>query len=684
MPVACNLAAPSPMMSLRATVLLLVTCWAFPARAAIIQVDTTTDERNSDGDCSLREAIVAANTDAASDACGAGSGTDQINVPAGTYSLTITGAGEEAALTGDLDLTASVQIIGAAGGTTVVESAGMSFGDRIFEVGSAATVTMTDLTIAQGYLPSNGGGGIAIGGTLTCTRCLLRDSVAYWGGGIMVSGSGALTMSASTVTANTGNQDGGGIYMVTGSATITTSSISGNAAVYGGGINNLGGFLNLRESTMSGNTATDGAGFLTEGAISILKNVTVSGNTASAGGGGVVSRSSGTLDGSNLTITANSAAQGGGLRREAGSVTLRNSIVAGNTASGSGTDCSSTITSDGYNLFGTSGCPGSVVTGDVSGVSAELGSLADNGGLTLTHLPSATSPAVDLAHPGTPGTTGACQLTDQRGTTRPGGLRCDKGAVERATSGTTSTTTSTTTATTMGTTSSTTTTTTTMAASTTSTPTTSSNPTTSTAAPTTTLTTATSTTTTTQPPAAPTPCAQSLPLTGLRVTYAPLAAGGGALAIRGTLELPPDPAFALAPNETGVQIRWSTAGARMFGDGPAEFDPAIAATTPCAAGDGWRGFVYRSRLAAVPPACTPNSGGGLVSLKILDRRSRGRGVGFAARVRGPGVFAPPAVLDAALVFSDAAVPASDAACVRSQPVACVPQGRRRLCKADTP
>ena len=41
---------------------------------ATIPVNTLTDELNSDGDCSLREAIRAANLDQAVDACPAGSG----------------------------------------------------------------------------------------------------------------------------------------------------------------------------------------------------------------------------------------------------------------------------------------------------------------------------------------------------------------------------------------------------------------------------------------------------------------------------------------------------------------------------------------------------------------------------------------------------------------------------------
>src|SRR3989344_1698657 len=67
-----------------------------PAFAANITVNTTADELNSDGDCSLREAVQSANTDTAVDGCTAGSGTDTIIVPAGTYTLSIPGAGENA------------------------------------------------------------------------------------------------------------------------------------------------------------------------------------------------------------------------------------------------------------------------------------------------------------------------------------------------------------------------------------------------------------------------------------------------------------------------------------------------------------------------------------------------------------------------------------------------------------
>ena len=63
-----------------------------PAPGTIV-VTTTEDELNADGDCSLREAIFAANINDYVDACGFGSGDDIIVLPAGIYALTITTEG---------------------------------------------------------------------------------------------------------------------------------------------------------------------------------------------------------------------------------------------------------------------------------------------------------------------------------------------------------------------------------------------------------------------------------------------------------------------------------------------------------------------------------------------------------------------------------------------------------------
>src|SRR5687767_11535259 len=96
-----------------ALMLALMLPGAGTVHAASITVTTTVDELNADGDCSLREAISAATTDTAVDACVAGSGADTITVPAGTYNLTM----------GDLDLI-DVTINGTGAGSTIIKQIG--------------------------------------------------------------------------------------------------------------------------------------------------------------------------------------------------------------------------------------------------------------------------------------------------------------------------------------------------------------------------------------------------------------------------------------------------------------------------------------------------------------------------------------------------------------------------------
>ena len=107
---------------------------------------------------------------------------------------------------------------------------------------------------------------------------------------------------------------------------------------------------------------------------------------------------------------------------------------------GGTSDCYGTLTSRGYNLIGnTSGCTIiGATTGNLLNVNANLGSLQNNGGPTLTHALSSYSAAIDAGNPATPSATlPACPTKDQRNVTRPrdgngdGVARCDIGAVER-------------------------------------------------------------------------------------------------------------------------------------------------------------------------------------------------------------------------------------------------------------
>src|SRR5690348_322158 len=83
---------------------------ASAASAATIVVTTSIDALVTDGNCSIREAIINANNDAATwPDCAAGSGEDTIVLPATTISLAIPNTpsdldSDQQAATGDLDI----------------------------------------------------------------------------------------------------------------------------------------------------------------------------------------------------------------------------------------------------------------------------------------------------------------------------------------------------------------------------------------------------------------------------------------------------------------------------------------------------------------------------------------------------------------------------------------------------
>jgi CSLREA domain-containing protein len=314
-------------------------------------------------DCSLREAIIAAN---------AAPGADTITLPAGTYTLTIGGTGEDGAATGDLDIaggaSGALTINGAGAPTTIIHGDGL---DRVFQVQSDATVSMSGVTIENGS-GTNVGAGIFSSGALTIDRSTIRgnNAITNNGGGIL--NQGPLTITNSTISGNTAGSNGGGIYNAfDGSVTLTNSTVSGNtAALSAGGIYNSG-----------------------PGATS-LTNVTVSGNSAGAAGG---------------------------IRKDSGSITLQNTIVANST---SGDNCLGGITSNGHNLDSGTSCA-LAGGGDLSSTDPLLGPLALNApGTTRTHALLPGSPAVDA------GANAGCPATDQRGVARPLGVACDIGAYE--------------------------------------------------------------------------------------------------------------------------------------------------------------------------------------------------------------------------------------------------------------
>lgn len=194
-----------------------------------IAVNTTADELNSDGDCSLREAVRASITNSAVDACPAGSSsdTDEIVLPAGVYTLTITGASENDSQTGDLDLSGKMKLVGAGRDTTIVQG-GSTWNDRIFEIryqfSNPAEIIFEKMTIQNGQTPNNeNGGGIHVFGTsspgevlVTLNKVRLQNNRAIGddpsngtGGGLGITNAPTITILDSLIQNNRGRRGGG-------------------------------------------------------------------------------------------------------------------------------------------------------------------------------------------------------------------------------------------------------------------------------------------------------------------------------------------------------------------------------------------------------------------------------------------------------------------------------------------
>jgi CSLREA domain-containing protein len=416
------------------------------AQASVIIVNTQADTSGTPGVCTLRDAITAANSNAAVAGCAAGSpypAVDTINIPFSRSCVVINGC--TITLTSPLPaISEDVNIAGTGQATPTISGASLY---RVFDV-QAVAVGLTRLIIVNGNavlgmgrpVTEGHGGGIRAllpGTTLTLSGVTLSGNQAGGNGGALyVAGGSTVSVDASTFTGNTAFA-GGAIEQGTqgppGVLIITSSTISGNSSAYGGGLDDgTRGETRLTNVTISGNTATSsGGGILFYGVSLRLNNVTVTGNLAD---------SNGSLTG-----------VGGGLDAFAGgTITMGNTLAAGNfdTPGNTGSpplnpDChffGVNLVSYGYNLLGigdkctglTNGVNGDQVGSAASPINPLLGPLNANGGATRTHALLPGSPAIDAGNPAVPGGGGfaACVATDQRGIARPIGAQCDIGAYE--------------------------------------------------------------------------------------------------------------------------------------------------------------------------------------------------------------------------------------------------------------
>ena len=326
------------------------------------------------GACTLRAAVQQAN---------ASPDPDTIVLPPGLFDLYQYGPDEDAALTGDLDITTPVAIVGAGASLTIVRAAT----DRVFDVRPGGSLDVRALTIT---------GGVLNGTTGT-------------GGGAGVRSLGTLSADGIVITENT---------------------IVAPAVAAGGGVAIEGGHAVLRASTLSLNSAATGTGraIAVTGGDAQLENLTVARNTGPGGNGGAIAALSATTM-RGLTIVDN---RGGGVTIAAGVPVTFEAVLAGRNGA---FDCSAPSPAD---VTFSSG--NAIMIDDPSGRCSETGDavallgqnaelaltpLQLNGGPVPTMLPIPGSPAIDAG--------GACAARlprDARGGSRAQAFACDVGAVE--------------------------------------------------------------------------------------------------------------------------------------------------------------------------------------------------------------------------------------------------------------
>jgi CSLREA domain-containing protein len=462
LPVAAAKAHPSSPVRAAATTFTVGTTTDAPHAAPL---DGSCTSTLPGGACTLRAAVQAADF--------LGDGPHTINLPtAGTYALTVLGAGEDDAATGDLDINGtSVTIANTSGGRVGIDG---NHTDRVLQVGrhGTAQLTVTGVTIENGnlegtpsLLTAGGGVDVGLGCQVTFNNVIFEGNKTVFAGGGLAN-AGVATLNDVTFSGNTAVFSGG--Y---GNLAITTMNnvvFSGNFGSFSnGGFGNLGlanlnnvlitknaaGFLDggiasgdkaqitLNNVTISQNQAQLNGGMGNLGKAT-LTNVTISGNTASMFSAGLGNLGSATL--TNVTIAGNhSGGAVGGIASglplqgrlrpvanvlsiinisvpEPGPTIVRNSIISADFLG-----CAVPIGSGGSNIeFPSNSCGFTPALGDMIGRNPLLGRLASNGGFAPTQALLPRSPAIDAARI-------ACPKTDERNVARPQGRRCDIGAYER-------------------------------------------------------------------------------------------------------------------------------------------------------------------------------------------------------------------------------------------------------------
>ena len=327
--------------SLRLAALLVLAPAASAATFNVTRFDDPAPNGCGATDCSLREAVVAANATTAA---------DTVALPAGTYALTRTCTADTANCH-DLDITQPLTINGAGTSATTIANAIPQFPltsavdrahTRVVEV-HATQLKLQGLGIRSGYLA------VALNGTKA--------------GGCLLAQAAALTLTdvhieqCTTLVGTPQSGAGGGVALIDSTALMTRVILTSNAAQSGGGLHARNGWVRGTAVQISNNQASSNGGgvMLLDAPLTLGGGSRISGNTASSGGGIAIAGFAGvTVQGANATageriqIMDNWATTSGGGVHLAmvnsfagiGAYALRNLLMLRNTAEGAGAGAS--------------------------------------------------------------------------------------------------------------------------------------------------------------------------------------------------------------------------------------------------------------------------------------------------------------------------------------------------------
>ncbi|MBE7516824.1 MAG: VCBS repeat-containing protein [Chloracidobacterium sp.] len=340
-------------IALNLLILFVFAVFAFNVQAAVFNVNVTsdTDDGSCDANCSLREAVSAAN---------AAAGDDSIEFDAAIF-----GSPQMITLTqGELFVANSGKLTVNGPGSGLLKISGNNV-SRIIYVTSDADLTVSGITFTNGNgvgrEPVGGGAIVAFGSSVRADNCSfggneggqfggairgfynatvdIRNSTFYLnhsnsGGALLLTGSAStLNIDRSIFYLNTSGW-GGAVTGEGGNVTIDNSSFFHNSAVNtGGGYLSGSARTTIANSTFLGNSAQSGGGIFSGGTLTIT-DTTVSGNTASYEGGGIAAQSGSTL--TRARILSNQAGASGGGILSRGNLVITDSAVSHNTADSAG------------------------------------------------------------------------------------------------------------------------------------------------------------------------------------------------------------------------------------------------------------------------------------------------------------------------------------------------------------